>query len=190
MRRALSRSKTRPAGIPPARGHRLDHLWQRPPHRLAQRLPANRQGGKNTWRRVVRPGSADVPVGIRKCRRGRRRSRGPSRRHRFQKRGRGDVYLRKSTVSRIDVAIRRTEVRPETDLRRPHQKLEVARLRSGLVHESRRLRHADPICRCVRLDQLNLPRPTSSHSLAARFRNRPRHPLRPHELQVGEPRQP
>jgi hypothetical protein len=46
-RRALSRPKTRPARVPPARGHQLDHLWQRPPHRLAQRLPADGQGGKN-----------------------------------------------------------------------------------------------------------------------------------------------
>jgi len=63
---------------------RIDWLSVCPPTGKAVKI-----GGKNTWRRVVRPGSADGPVGIfRKCRRGRRRSRGRSRRHRFQKRGR------------------------------------------------------------------------------------------------------
>jgi len=97
VRRAVSRPEGGAEGFPAARRRELDHLRQRPPARLAEHLPADRDRREASRRRPV-PHAARSGA------------------DRLRERGRGDVYLRQSAISRLHMAVARTEGRATTHL--------------------------------------------------------------------------
>ena len=89
---------------------------------------------------------------------------------RLRERGRGDVHLRKSALSREQVANRRAKSRSGGDLLDGDAKAGNPRLRCWLVHESADYGQLSNCFGCVCVNELNLPRRAGCTSLAAALR--------------------
>src|SRR3546814_2174895 len=88
------------------------------------------------------------------------------------------------------MAIETAKVRSGSDFRRADEVVEVARLRRGLVHESRRIWPEDRFGGGFRVNQLHLPGATGADSLALDLRNRSRDQFCAYALHMVEPCQP